>query len=75
MSDKWKPQRRLIWAVILIVIPAIYVLSIGPAFRIKRAGYISFKAFISVYWPVTNLALKSKTSTALLVRYLGWWSK
>ena len=47
--------------IIAVLVPNLYVLSVGPAFWLLREGYISFKAWLFVYGDLLAVAKEHKT--------------
>ena len=43
---------------LLIVLPALYVLSIGPAVGMYARGWLHGEAYFTVYWPIIEIVHK-----------------
>ena len=64
--------RRSMWPIVaaLVLLPVLYVLSIGPATELWRRGYLPHIIFTYGYRPVTLLAKQSSWSEGVLARYI-----
>jgi hypothetical protein len=45
----------LVAAAIVVLLPVLYFLSSGPAYRLGEAGYMSGDAMRAIYWPLIQL--------------------
>lgn len=61
-------------AVALIVLPVLYVLSIGPAFWLADHDKISISAYQTIYLPLGFLTTLSQTLERFIEVYLEWWA-
>jgi hypothetical protein len=64
------------WAVlalVLVILPVVYVLGIGPAIFICDAGYIEFDYVRTAYEPLIKLAWKWEPTGQILARYVAAW--
>jgi hypothetical protein len=55
----------------LIVLPALYVASVGPAVWLIDKGYISKESAMlqAIYWPLETLVHNSRTASEVLTWY------
>ena len=63
-------------AVALVLLPTLYVLSVGPAFALWQAGWIGWerKATLeAVYYPIIVVAANNQGARALFVDYVNLW--
>jgi hypothetical protein len=79
MSDepkKWD-RKRWLWraAWTLIALPAIYVLSSGPANWLSNRGYIDFDALMGVYDPLDTICDKNEAVSEFYSWYLRLFIK
>ena len=49
MGEKQKPTRWWLWLAATLAFPAMYLLSLGPAIRLRDTGYLHPTIF-AVYW-------------------------
>ena len=63
----------LLIALALLLLPPLYVASIGPAWVAYHNGQISHDAFLAAYAPVFRIARSSRWSEKRLLLYLNWW--
>jgi hypothetical protein len=75
-----EPERRnaapiaVVLIVLLVVLPCVYVLSIGPAWYLVNNHYGTWRpAFDSLYYPLFALCRHSDTFELIMVQYLNWW--
>ena len=54
---------------VFLVLPALYVLSIGPASYLFKAGWISEGTVTLVYWPLVRLSQES----VVLAEWFEWY--
>jgi len=74
MSDK-PDSKRWSWisiGAIPIVLAVLYVLSVGPAYRIARANK-SFRSYHAAYWPLMQMAAGSAEFRSVINAYLRLW--
>ena len=55
---------------VLLVLPTLYVLSIGPAFWLSQRGYLSDEAGAWFYWPLSAIANSSEFAQNWLIWYI-----
>ena len=74
MGKERKPAvAPLIVAVVVILLPIAYVLSIGPALWLgNHCGYPTASQINTFYRPV--LWATTKTGASLVRHYMDWWS-
>ena len=58
---------------VLVVLPALYVLSFAPACSLRRDGKISWETFDTIYAPVQFVAERSPAVKRRMVAYHDWW--
>jgi hypothetical protein len=57
----------------LVVLPLLYVLSLGPAVRMCCADLVSEKAIETSYYPLIKLAENYEPAGELLLSYITCW--
>ena len=65
-------QRLVRWAGYGLLAALLYVLSLGPAFRLFTQGRLSSKLLERTYMPLVSAAAAVGLHD-LLVRYVSWW--
>jgi hypothetical protein len=60
---------------VLLLLPALYVLAIGPAHWLMDRGYISEWTFDAVYWEFIVVVKKSPSAQQIAVWYIDLWVK
>ena len=78
MTDADKHERRFpalaaVLCVVVLLLPVVYVLSIGPAFWLMEHGYASSSVWEYTYYPVFWLSSKSELGRRLLEWYINLW--
>ena len=71
-----RSERRSPWpAVVLVVVllPILYVLSIGPTARMATAEWISIDTWLTCYRPLLRPMLRVKTTRSAVYRYIDAW--
>jgi hypothetical protein len=72
-----RPEGRaavmLVIVLVLIVLPTLYVLSIGPAYWLVDGGQLSLATWLTFYWPLITLSDQNEEVRRLLATYLDWW--
>jgi hypothetical protein len=65
----------LVTVSILIVtfLPALYVLSLGPAALLLSNGWLSEKGYFALYYPLLAYGGQTEVSSEFLNWYLGLW--
>ena len=58
---------------LFILLPVLYVLSVGPAVYLARRDYVSREAVHAFYWPLAWLYDSWELIQPLLEWYLNWW--
>ena len=61
--------------IILLLLPVLYVLAIGPAHWLMDHGYISETTFDALYWEFIVVIKKSPPVQSLVVWYIDLWVK
>jgi hypothetical protein len=51
---RWQRLRRA--TLLLLLIPALYLLTVGPAYLLYESGYVTVDQFEQVYAPVLHIA-------------------
>lgn len=80
MRDDREPGRGgagvaiLLVVVVLFFLPALYVLSCGPAVALMTRGYLSGEVFDIAYYPLTVAANSSDWISNILESYAGLWA-
>ena len=78
MDHDRKLSRRDFFVIIAIaavpLVPVLYILSIGPAFRMFYNGTMSVDNWLTFYGPVMDLAHDLGVSH-WLVKYMAWWGE
>jgi hypothetical protein len=59
----------------IVLLPALYVLSSGPADVLAREGYISTETWAMLYTPLIVACTKNQPAWTLLNDYWAWWEK
>jgi hypothetical protein len=67
-------KRRFKWIAILLLLPVLYVLSIGPAFWLFWEGHASMPTIRKVYAPMFWLHKNNKHSAQCIDWYLKMWN-
>ena len=70
------PRRRgwTLWtAAALVLLPALYLLSIGPAFRLLGRGRIPEAAIEQAYYPILWLGQHNDTFSVIMGWYADLW--
>ena len=78
MDDKRSPRKKgatIIAAVLLFLLTAVYVLSIGPAMWLYGTERVSAASINSFYAPVIWCSAKSDITTIGLERYSGHFAR
>jgi hypothetical protein len=60
--------------IVLALLPALYVLSVGPANYLFETGVISEKTLLSVYAPIHWLAQYSEVFESIISWYCWIWT-
>jgi hypothetical protein len=60
-------------AIGLIVLPLLYVLSMGPAWRAHKAGAITLDAYFAAYYPLHWLCDMSPDFSGAIDWYIKLW--
>ena len=60
-------------AILLVVLPSLYVLSIGPAVRLLYYDWISRETYQTVYYPAILMVDRSEVASEMLVWYARLW--
>lgn len=63
----------LVVAVLLVLLPVLYVLSIGPADYLVRSDYLDAETSRAFYGPLVWLYNSYEPIQPLLEWYLEWW--
>jgi hypothetical protein len=73
MTDR--PRSSLaVWLIIgLVLLPALNVVSVGPAAWLCRYGYISAKTLEAIYSPLSYLMLHCGPIEKVIDWYIGLW--
>ena len=58
---------------LVLVLPALYVLSIGPAEYLLMRGYIDGEVLRPIYWPLAWLYQSFEPIRPIFDWYLEWW--
>jgi hypothetical protein len=58
---------------VLLLLPVLYVLAIGPAHWLMDHGYISEATFDAVYWHFIVAVKRSPAVQQLVVWYINLW--
>ena len=79
MRDDREPGRggagvAILLVVVLFFLPALYVLSCGPAVALMSRGYLSEEVFAIVYYPLTIAANSSDWISNILESYADLWA-
>ena len=61
-------------ACLLLLLPLLYLLSIGPALWLLKEGYFPGPAFGRVYYPLTWLSEKSQWFGEAIGWYMDFWA-
>jgi hypothetical protein len=66
------------WAVLtlvlLVALPVLYVLSMGPAARLVSNGQLSYETWERVYARLGRLSERVPPAARLLQSYCDWWA-
>ena len=72
-----RSERRSIWPAIvlavLLLLPVLYVASVGPACAMMAFGQLDYDGYWSFYRPLTWVGSKSETADYVLKEYQFWW--
>jgi len=68
-----KKKRRLPWPEIILCLPVLYVLSVGPASALAARGKLSSAALDSFYKPLHALVDRFPRTKGLLSWYVELW--
>ena len=60
-----------VWLLVIFLLPILYVLSIGPAVRLLRAGVP--EECLAVWKPIRPFCDSKKPLGRILLRYQAWW--
>ena len=79
MRDDREPGRggagiAILLALVLFILPALYVLSCGPAVALMSRGYLSEEVFEILYYPLSAAANISGWIGNILESYADLWS-
>ena len=58
---------------ILLALPIIYVLSVGPAYRLTFYGRVPTKYVFTIYKPIFHIADRFRSTGRALDRYIALW--
>jgi hypothetical protein len=73
-SSGWAaPSVIALALLLLLLLPLLYVASIGPAWVSYHNNHISHETFSTAYAPVFRIAKSSRWSEKHLLLYLNWW--
>jgi hypothetical protein len=74
-TENRKSLHRLAGAILaaMLLLPVLYVLSIGPAAWLCVKGYIDSDSSMAIYWPVLWLAGQSQAPKVALGWYISLW--
>lgn len=77
MVEPLPPRRRFnclaaCLVVVLLLLPVLYVLSIGPVAVLADRGFLSRERFATAYAPVMHFG-DNPLVRELLRDYVGWW--
>jgi hypothetical protein len=73
-SSGWEaPSLIALALLLLLLLPPLYVASIGPVWVSYHNGQISHETFSTAYAPVFRIAKSSRWSERHLLLYLNWW--
>jgi hypothetical protein len=73
-EEKASSRRRVILAVALVVLlPVLYVLSIGPAYCLVQYGYVRRHTYVVTYRPIIFVCSASPSARQATERYLDFW--
>jgi hypothetical protein len=70
-----KPIGAVMMSVVLLLLPMLYVLSIGPAVWLLDRGAISKKLLYTAYAPVDWLVHQNETFGDAMEWYCGLWAE
>ena len=62
------------WPVWILAVPVLYVLSIGPAFRLWQSRLIPERPMTAFYAPLGKLLMASPVTARCYAWYLNLWS-
>lgn len=71
--ERRKPPRFGLALAIVFLLLLLYVLSIGPAYRLAATGRISESAFNTTYVPIFWIGQHSDTASQLIIWYCELW--
>jgi hypothetical protein len=79
MRDDREPGRSgagvaILLVVVLFFLPALYILSCGPAVALMSRGYLSEGVFEVVYYPLSVAANSSDWISTILESYADLWA-
>lgn len=79
MRDDREPGRSgagvaILLVMVLLFLPALYVLSCGPAVALMSRGYLSEEAFEIAYYPLSLAARSSDWIGIILESYADLWA-
>lgn len=74
-NKKRRPIAGMVIAVLILLLPVLYVGSIGPAVWLREHGAVSQNTILAVYAPITWLNDNSTTFRDALQSYLDLWVK
>jgi hypothetical protein len=79
MRDDREPGRSgagiaILLVVVLLFLPALYVLSCGPAIALGSHGYLSEEFIEIVYYPLNVVAANSDWISSSLEWYVDLWA-
>jgi len=69
------PILTAVIAVVVFLLPASYVLSIGPAYRAYSYDRLDWETYERVYFPLLVVARASPAFADLLAAYGDWWAQ
>ena len=76
MDEKRKPRKKagaVLAVLVLLLLPALYVASIGTALGLAVDGKISEQTYWMAYAPVEKAATLCKPTSRALLSYQYWW--
>ena len=71
--DKKSAGKSVAVAVALLLIPVLYLLGMGPAFRLAAEDIIEMRTFAAIYRPVLFIGERSDTAKAVIGWYTDLW--
>lgn len=70
----WTIVAAVVLLLVVVVLPALYVLSIGPAEVLVNKGYLSTATAQTIYYPILIFCQRNDAIGELMESYVSLWT-